>query len=375
MDKIHLAFDATATPDQLTGAGYYVKEILHGLDAREDVSLSIVTRTNDGRRFSQYAPGAKILDIAPVNKAARIAFQAFKLGQLVDSLDADVFHGPHYQLPEKMNTPSVVTIHDTTLLTHHEVHTRIKRLFFSRIIPRSVVRARSIITVSNHTASDVKKLFTQHGEIFVAQLGIDTQRFSPEKSPEDVALLEQRGITQPYVAFLGSFEPRKSIPTLINAFAVVAHKFPDHRLVLAGPNGWDTHNVRQAIAESGITTHIVVPGRLENNEIGPYLRNAEIFVYPSIYEGFGMPVAEAMACGTPTITTNSSSLKEVAGEGALLIKPRDHQGLAEKIESLLANGSLRSKMSDQALERSKAFSWETCVNTHVDAYRFAVREI
>ncbi|HMS25347.1 MAG TPA: glycosyltransferase family 1 protein [Acidimicrobiia bacterium] len=373
MDKIHLAFDATATPDQLTGAGYYVKEILHGLDAHEGISLSIVTRRNDGQRFSDYAPGAKILDIAPTNKAARIAFQAFKLGQLVDSLNADVFHGPHYQLPEKMNTPSVVTIHDMTLLTHRDVHVFAKSLFFSQVIPRSAKHAKSIITVSQHTSHDVEKLIEGHGKIFVAPLGIDVDRFHSEVAINDEKILAGRGIQKPYIAFLGTFEPRKSIPTLVKAFAYISDEFPELRLVLAGGKGWGANEIRAAIVESGVATRIVTPGRLENDEIAPFLRNAEAFVYPSIYEGFGMPVAEAMACGTPTITTDSSSMKEVAGEGALLIKPGDELDLSGALKLLLNNKTFHSKMSAKAIERAKAFSWDTCVDVHVDAYKFAVK--
>ncbi len=368
---LRVAFDATATPEKLTGAGFYVQQVLSGLDGREDIDLSIVTRKNDGQRFSGFAPSAKIIEAAPTSKAARIAFQTFKLGSLIDSLNVDVFHGPHYQLPEKMQTPSVVTIHDTTLLTHHDVHTRAKSLFFSRVIPRSCHRARSVIAVSQHTADDVDRLIDNHGKLFVAPLGIDRTRFHHSADADDKQLLYARGITEPYIAFLGAFEPRKSIPTLIKAFALIADNFPELRLVLGGPHGWGAKEVRKAIVDSGVATRIIAPGRLENNEIGPFLRSAEIFVYPSLYEGFGMPVAEAMACGTPTITTNSSSLREVAGKGALLFEPEDVMGLVELMTSLLEHKTLYSQMAAKALRRAEGFSWEECVDAHVDAYKFA----
>lgn len=370
---LRVAFDATATPENLTGAGYYVQQVVSALDARDDIDLSVITRKNDGQRFSNFAPSSKIIDSAPTSKAARIAFQTLKLGSLVDYLGVDVFHGPHYQLPERMNTKSVVTIHDTTLLTHHDVHTRAKALFFSRVIPRSCHRAQSVITVSHHTANDVDKLIDNHGKLFVAPLGIDRARFTPDVGIDDKQLLYARGITKPYIAFLGAFEPRKSIPTLIKAFSLIADNFPELRLVLAGPKGWGVHDIREAIVDSGVSTRIVTPGRLENNEIGPYLRGAEIFIYPSLYEGFGMPVAEAMACGTPTITTDSSSLTEVAGKGALLFQPGDVQGLVELITSLLTHKTLYSQMKAKALSRSEAFSWNDCVDVHVDAYKFAAQ--
>lgn len=370
-EQIKLAFDATATPQELTGAGYYVHEILKELDTRENIDLSIITRKNDVDRFRTVAPKARVLDIAPISKAGRIAFQTFKLGPLIDSMDFDVFHGPHYQIPNKLDTPSVVTIHDMTLLTHPDVHTRIKREFFSRVIPSSAKKAKSVITVSQHTSDDVDRLIKNHGEIFVAPLGIDNQRFNPTPEPTDLSVLKTRGIKSPYIGFLGHFEPRKSIPTLIEAFSLISDEFPELRLVLAGGAGWGSSQVREAIVESGVATKIVVPGRLAHEEIAPFLRNAKIFVYPSVYEGFGMPVAEAMACGTPTITTDSSSLREVAGKGALLFKPLDTKALAESIKSLLVHETLYSQMKKKALSRANNFSWKTCADTHIEAYKHA----
>lgn len=370
-EKLHVAIDVTATPKQLTGAGYYVEEILAELNVRADVSLSLVTRKDDGERFEKIANNAKIIDIAPMSKAGRISFQTLKLGSIVDSLGVDVFHGPHYQLPLKINTPCVVTIHDMTLLTHKSVHTFTKRKFFSKVIPHSAKQARSIICVSQHTKNDVERLIAKHGEIFVAPLGINFERFNPKKLSDEKDILEKRGISGEYIAFLGSFEPRKSIPTLVDAFSKIADQFPNIRLVLAGGQGWGGQEIRTAIVESGVSTRIVTPGRLTHEEIAPFLRNAKLFVYPSLYEGFGMPVAEAMACGTPTITSDSSSMREVAGKGAMLFTPLDSNGLAELMKSLLTHKTLYKQMSTKAISRANDFSWEKCVDQHITAYRFA----
>ena len=123
---LKIAFDATGTPEELTGAGYYVQEILKELDNRLEVDLKILTRKSDADRFRILAPNSEVLPVAPASRPARILFQSFKMGNFVDNLNVDVFHGPHYQLPFKINTPSVVTIHDMTLITHREVHNKIK---------------------------------------------------------------------------------------------------------------------------------------------------------------------------------------------------------------------------------------------------------
>lgn len=373
-DTFRLAFDATATPLELTGAGYYVKQLLHELDKRDTVDVTIITRKGDMERFAAFAPHSHIIETAPAYMPARVAYQTTVLGKLVDSLNVDVFHGPHYQLPLKINTPSVVTVHDLTFLTHPDVHTRLKKIFFSRIIPQALNKARSVITVSQHTADDLNNIFTVHSKTFVAPLGIDNERFHPNKNENDKKLLASRGIMGDYIAFLGLIEPRKSIPTLIQAFANIADSYPTFRLVIAGGQGWGISEVRDAIRDSGVATRIVLPGRLTNEEVGPYLRNACVFVYPSIYEGFGMPVAEAMACGAPTITSRSSSLQEVAGEGALLVEPGNVDELTKALESLLGNTNLRSELSNKACEQSKRFSWSTCADKHMDAYHFALNK-
>lgn len=379
---IKLAFDASATPEHLVGAGYYVKELVMLLDKEETIELNIITRKNDGDRFQSFAPNSIIHAIAPNNIAARMAFQSYKLGTFVDSLGVDLFHGPHYQLPFKMKTKSLVTIHDTTLITHKNVHRLKKALYFSKIIPVSVKNASAIIAVSKSSADDIETIFGKKDNIFVAQLGFDAERFFPYKSKtdaqrlKDIDLLSNRGITGDYVGFLGLLEPRKSIPTLIKAFSNVANDFPKTKLVIAGSDGWGATQVREAVSASGFATRIVLPGRLTDEETSAFLRQAKVFTYPSLYEGFGLPVLEAMACGTPTIASDTSSLKEVVGigvkAGGLLFRPEDAIKLGELLKSLMSNEKSLAAYSAKAIERAALFSWDKCVKDHLEAYNSAV---
>jgi glycosyltransferase involved in cell wall biosynthesis len=376
---IKLAFDATATPLHLVGAGYYVKELVILLDKEKDIELNIITRKNDGDRFKSFAPNAKIHAIAPNNIALRIAFQTYKLGTYVDSLNVDVFHGPHYQLPIKMKTKSVVTIHDTTLLTHKNIHHMKKAIYFSKMIPFAVKNADAIITVSKSSADDIEKIFGVKENISVAHLGVDEDRFFPYQSKTDkqrnvdIDLLTKRGIVGEYIGFLGLLEPRKSVPTLISAFSKIADKFPKTKLVIAGSQAWGIEEIRESIRNCGFATRIILPGRLSDEEAGAFLRQSQVFVYPSLYEGFGLPVLEAMACGTPTITTNSSSLKEVAGSGisagALMFKPLDNEKLSILLTNLLSDEKSLQDYSKKAITRATNFSWKKCVQEHIDTYK------
>lgn len=377
-----LAFDATATPEHLVGAGYYVKELLTRLEKQKDVELHIITRKDDDKRFSEFSPSAKIHSVAPNNIVGRMTYQSYKLGRFVDSLKVDLFHGPHYQLPLKMQTKSIVTIHDATLLTHPEVHSKKKALYFSKMIPFAVKNSKAVIAVSKSSADDIEKIFDEKINIFTCPLGVDNSRFFPYKKKNDEQIeidkknLSNRGISGDYIGFLGLIEPRKSIPTLIEAFSNISKDFPDLKLVIAGSAGWGIAEVREAIKNSGVATKIILPGRLDDLEVGSFLRQSKVFVYPSLYEGFGLPVLEAMACGAPTITTNSSSLKEVAGTGvnagALLFKPGDSIKLKELLISLLNDKKSLEDYSKKAIDRASKFSWEKCVDEHIKAYKSVI---
>ncbi len=379
---LKIAIDATATPHDLVGAGYYVKELIILLDQDKEIELHIVTRKNDAERFKSFAPNANIYPISPNSIAARIVFQSYKLGVFVDALGVDIFHGPHYQIPLKMRTKSAVTIHDTTFLTHKSVHHMLKAFYFSLMIPFAVKKSSAIIAVSESSAKDVKDLYGINEKVHVAYHGVNTNRFFPyvDKSDDlrdsDKMILSNRGITGEFLGFLGLLEPRKSVPTLIAAFSSIAKEFPNLKLVIAGSNAWGIEKIREAVNNSGFSSRIILTGRLSDDEIRPFLCQSKVFVYPSLYEGFGLPVLEAMACGTPTITTNSSSLSEVAGygenAGALMFRPGDVDDLSALLRALLNDEALLADCSKKAIARAANFSWEKCATDHIAIYKAAI---
>jgi len=370
-NKIKLTFDASATPISLTGAGYYVVEIIKQLDSRNDIELTVITRSSDLDRFSELAPNSKILNVAPDSLAQRLLFQNLKLNKVVDELNSDLFHGPHYQLPKKIKTPSTVTIHDMTLLTHKDVHKKIKTIYFSKIIPAAIKQASSIISVSQSTKDDIIKMFNPSKEIFVGQLGFNSTRFNLNVK-DDIELLRTRGIEGQFIGYLGLLEPRKRVPDLINAFSKIAKDYTDLHLVIAGAQGWGVEQIREAVRQSGCSTRIILPGRLSDEEVSAFYRQTACFVYPSIYEGFGMPVLEAMACGAPVITTNSSSLSEVAGDAAVLVSPDSPNEIEAALRKVLDDSEHRNSLVNKSIARANNFSWENCAEEHIKAYRAAL---
>jgi glycosyltransferase involved in cell wall biosynthesis len=187
-----------------------------------------------------------------------------------------------------------------------------------------------------------------------------------------VAALRRRlGLDGPYLLGLGTVEPRKDLPTLVRAFAGLAGELP-HRLVLAGLAGWGQGTLAAAVASSGVADRILLTGYLPEADKAALLTGADVFAYPSRYEGFGLPVLEAMACGTPVVTTTGGSLPEVAGDAALLVEPGDPDALAAALAKLAADPAARSAAAARGRTRAAAFTWDRCAAETTAAYHRAL---
>jgi glycosyltransferase involved in cell wall biosynthesis len=187
-----------------------------------------------------------------------------------------------------------------------------------------------------------------------------------------VAALRRRlGLDGPYLLGLGTVEPRKDLPTLVRAYASLAGELP-HRLVLAGLAGWGQGALAAAVADSGVADRVLLCGYLPEADKAALFTGADVFAYPSRYEGFGLPVLEAMACGTPVVTTTGGSLPEVAGDAALLVEPGDPDALAAALAKLAGDPSARQAAATRGRARAAEFTWDGCAAETVAAYRRAL---
>jgi glycosyltransferase involved in cell wall biosynthesis len=377
MLPVRVLLDVSAVPARPVGAGIYTVALASGLAAHADVELHLLTRTNDADRWGTIAPEAEIHAAAPTRRPARLAWEQARGASLAALVQPDVWHGPHYTMPLGLGplhspVPCVVTIHDLTFFDHPEWHERSKVMFFRRMIRGAARRASGLVCVSEYTADRLRALVHPRAEVTVAYHGVDHERFvTTDDEAADLDALSAHGIEPPYVAFASTIEPRKNVPTLVRAFARVAATRPDLRLVLAGSDGWGAREAREAIASSGVATQVMRPGYLATETLAAFFRRAAVVAYPSFEEGFGLPALEGLACGAPVVTTAGSALGEVVDDAALLVSPDDPTALADAIATVLDDPAVDARLRAAGPVRAAQFTWERCVNQHIDVYRRA----
>ncbi len=319
---------------------------------------------------------AKILPFSRFKKYFPYAYSHRFVASKIAKCGADVYHGTTGSLPMGYRGRSVVTVHDLAIYLHPEWFPGGQ--FFSRrfVVPASVRRAAKVIAVSQVTKNDLQKVFATPSEkIAVVHEGIEP----PPPDSWEAATARKK----PYLLYLGTIEPRKNVIGLVHAYAALAKRHPniigDTELVLAGARGWKSEHVFKAIdhANRNFDTsgpRIEVLGYVPENEKPALIAHATAFVFPSFYEGFGLPVLEAMNLGVPVITSNVSALPEIAGRGAaLLIDPSSAAELTLALKHLLEDPAKRIELGRRGMERSTDFRWDKTAGETLEVYEEAFR--
>ncbi|MDZ4825910.1 MAG: glycosyltransferase family 1 protein [Actinomycetota bacterium] len=365
---VRVLLDVSAVPAQPVGAGIYTIALASGLAAHPAVDLHLLARRADDR-WSTVAPAATLHARAPELRPARLAWEQTSAARVTDKIRPDVYHGPHYTLPLRGTTRSVVTVHDLTFFDHPEWHERSKVIYFRHMIRAAAARADTVICVSEHTARRLRAVAPPTGDIEVIYHGVDHERFRPEATrADDLARLAGHGVSPPFIAFVGTIEPRKDVPIVVRAFARIAPMRPDLRLVLAGGNGWGTDAVRKAVVDSGVATRIIRTGYVPDDVVAALYRRAEVVAYPSLEEGFGLPALEALACGAALVTTSGSAVEEVVGDAAFVVPPGDLEAFGGAAMTLLDNTERNAELRAAGPERAARFTWDSTIERHVEVY-------
>lgn len=354
------------------GMGTYVRELLPALSSAEP-SLEVTlfhSRFGTGppeawmRRYPVQELPWTIRRLYPSWAVVRRPMLPPPLGSL------DVIHSPVPAAvpPKAPHQRLVVTVHDIAFVVYPELYPRQWRLMYRAGLFRAVREADAIIVPSRHTAEDLmRRSRIAGGRIHVVPLAASLPAATGH-TPETLARLKVRS---PYVLFVGTLEPRKNIVRLVRAYRRLASRGAPHALVLAGPMGWHHQALMKELAQEA-PGEIVLTGAASTLDLDALYRGASLFVYPSIYEGFGLPVLEAMARGIPCVVSIASSLPEVAGEAALPVDPRSVAGLAEAMERVVNDRDLAARLSQAGVARASRLSWDETARRTLEVYKHAM---
>lgn len=375
MPQLTVLVDGTAIPRELGGVGRYVDGVVsHLTDPALDVHL--VVRPVHAEHFRAVAPHATV-HTAPAwtdSVPLRFVWEQTGLPVLGRRIGAQVLHSPHYTFPFAWRGGSVVTLHDATFFSNPEWHSRLKRTFFTWWSRRSL-RSRPVVVVpSAATATEAARVVSGiRADVRVAPLGVDRAVFHEPSvaEVEDARIAATLPEGAPWIAFLGTIEPRKNVTALLDAYATVrasraAAGSDTPWLVLSGARGWDESAIARLDALQP-DDHVIEAGYLPLEDLSGYLGGAEFVVYPSLGEGFGLPVVEAMASGACVLTTRRLSLPEVGGDAAVYTEP-SAPALAEAMAALLDDPALVASHRAAALARADVFTWQATAGVHVAAY-------
>ncbi len=351
-----IAVDLRALVPPPTGIGVYTRSLLTALARLESADY----RGWAHRPIRQPEELERLgVELATQQSPLGLLWQQLRLPPRLRKDGIDLFWSPLMTLPMwRTSVPTVVTVHDLTVLTHPETHRLKVRASLLPFLRRSIERATAIVAISQATAGDLRRFFpgNEH-RTHVVYNGVAPD-FSPGLPEEIQEIRHQRGAPEGYLLYVGTLEPRKNVDRILDAWeSLRAQRLEFPPLVIAGAPGWRNSALRQRL-ENLAGQGVEVLGHLGRSELIRLYQGARIFLYPSLYEGFGLPPLEAMACGIPVIVSNVSSLPEVVGEAGLQVSPQDPEALAGAIAALLDEAPLAARLAADGLRRARRFSWD-----------------
>lgn len=301
--------------------------------------------------------------------ARRLYVDQVQIPRLARRLEADAIHYPaNIGAVSPVRTPQLLTVHDLSFVRHPEWFRWERSVYYRRGVEASVRKAAHVFSVSESTGRElVELLHVPADRITVTHNGVDPG-MGPAADSAVAAARQRYGLPERCFIYLGTLEPRKNLATLVEAFDQLAASLPLD-LVLAGRKGWKTGPILEAVRQARHADRIHLPGFVPNEDLAAVLSAAEVFVYPSLYEGFGIPLADALACGVPAVTGNTTSLPEVAGDAALTVDASDPAALAEAMRRAVVDTDLRARLAARGPEQVARFTWDTTAAATLATYR------
>jgi glycosyltransferase involved in cell wall biosynthesis len=348
-----IALDAMPLASQLTGVGHYTFELA--------ASLALV------------APDDEFTLISPENlkpNALNRRWWSVGLPLYLSRSSFDLFHGTNYEIPFWSRRPSVVTIHDLSLFLHPEAHQQRLVRRARRRLPWMAKLAARIITPSNSVKAEVCETLKVSPDKVAVTPEAPRSTFKRREGDDVTKLRRRLGIGEDFILFVGTVEPRKNLHRLVEAFDQLLRTTSlSPQLVIAGGQGWLMDDFSAVIKQKKLEDRICLTGYLQDEELAALYSSCKAFVYPSLYEGFGLPPLEAMACGAPVITSRIPAISETVGSAARLVDPRDVNDLTGAIAELLSDEIARRHFAEAGAEHVKKFTWEQTALKTLEVYR------
>lgn len=335
------------------GIHHYIAQVLSHLPPAADTAYTIFTRCGGDlpERVDFTLQGSRW---PTESRSVRIVWE-----QVVWPWQArrhDVLHSMAFVTPLVAFSPTVVTVYDLSFLHFPERFPALQRWYLASQTRRSCRAARQVITISESSRQDVHHFFgVPLAQIDVVYPGVNG-RYRPLPPEQITAFRKTHNLPERFVLHVGTLQPRKNIATLLAALAKLAD--PDLYLVLVGGKGWFYDEIFAQIQSLGLVDRVIFPGYVADEELPLWYNAAALFAFPSVYEGFGMPVVEAMACGAPVVAANASSIPEAVGDAGLLFAPQDAAELAQRMASVLNDSALSATMRAKGWQQARKFSWE-----------------
>ena len=364
-----IAIDVHSLGTQSGGNETYFRQLVRGL-LRDKSANSYNLFYSHPSVLNEFSWDARFnLSKIPMNPLQRICIS---LPRLLQKTKPDVFHC-QYVKPPFVKARTVVTIHDLAHEHYPEFFHPLEAMRMKRLVRWTAGRADHILTVSEFSAADISRRFGVPRE----KITVAYQAAAPDFRPRDKTQCQEHiarnyGIDSPFVLYVGRIQARKNLPRLVEAYALLRKRGADTKLVIVGKKDWQSELLMSKIKELGMESSVIFPGFVPFNDLPLFYNAADVFVFPSFFEGFGLPVLESMASGVATITSLGSSLEEVAGDGALLVDPGNTGLIADALGKLLGDPALRNDLAARGLRRSAEFKSADLAQKTLDVYRSLV---
>ncbi len=378
---MRILIDCSQIPLNKSGVGNYAVNLVREIARHDRVNAYFLLVQSDENAFDDIKN--KNFNRIHVNSRVfrnlffRLLLEQFFLPYLLISRRIHVSHSLHYSFPLiRFRTKIAVTLADMTFFLMPTNHTFVKRHYFRAFILLAACLTNRIIVVSESTRRDFLKRFPgAESKVVKIPLGKPDWATGRQKDRIRAGQHSPFDLDQEYILFIGTLEPRKNLKSLILAYHRLNQTKPTGPLVVVGAKGWGYEEIFRLVSRLGIEEKVIFTGFIEDREKIMLLQKAAVFVYPSLYEGFGIPVLEALSLGVPTITSNVSSMPEVAGDAALLVDPLNEGELFDALKAILEDPSLRRDLSVKGVEQAKKFSWKKTALETIGVYQETMRAV